>query len=157
MCSPAQWCSSRRSLCSAICLRQIHSRRLRAVNALRAILLRKIVVLYSHFLTKMSRPPGGGCAAILPLAFQADVVLAFSVENVSPCGWRLRRHTSPRLRSVFTRPCETWGFVSSLGLAEFFWTDFLNAEAFRLSKRNGGMCLARRILQNQIELSGFPK
>ena len=28
-------------------------------------------------------------------AFQADVVLAFSVENVSPFGWRLRRHTSP--------------------------------------------------------------
>ena len=43
----------------------------------------------------MSRPSGGGCAAILPLAFQADVVLAFSVENVSPSGWRLRRHTSP--------------------------------------------------------------
>ena len=53
------------------------------------------LMLYSHFQLKMSRPSGGGFAAILPLAFQANVVLAFSAENVSPSGWRLRRHTSP--------------------------------------------------------------
>ena len=47
--------------------------------------------------SRRERPPGGGSPPYFPFVFQADVVLAFSVENVSPFGWRLRRHTPPRL------------------------------------------------------------